>query len=139
VCGSTISGDGAKLVLMSRWTAPSTITGLLVVLSTIISGCSHSEKNATGFWASERVILRISREGAQGEHYIVEWKEPGRMTRGSFAGLFRGASLFRDAKIMSGDPTAGDLNYLRGREVLIWRGERFNRVSPEDYTRAAPQ
>jgi hypothetical protein len=118
--------------MMSRRTAPSTITGLLVILSTIISGCSHSEKNATGFWATEGVILRISREGEHGEYYIVEWKEPGRIARGSFSGLFR------DAKIISGDPTS-DLTYSRGLDVLIWRGKTFYRVSPEDYARTAPQ
>src|ERR1035441_5691302 len=71
---------------MSRWTAPSTITGLLVVLSSLISGCSHSERDAAGFWASESVVLRISREGENGEHYTVEWKEFLRGSRGSFTG-----------------------------------------------------
>jgi hypothetical protein len=130
---------GAKLVRMSRWTAPSTIMGLLLVLLTFISGCSHSERDATGFWASKGVILRISREGEYGEHYILEWKELGRMARGSFGGPFRDASLFRDdARIMGGNPS-GDLAYSKGRDVVAWRGERFSRVSTEDYARAAPR
>src|ERR1035441_3752 len=78
---------------MSRWTAPSTITGLLVVLSSLISGCSHSERDAAGFWASESVVLRISREGENGEHYTVEWKEFLRGSRGSFTGLYRDGKI----------------------------------------------
>jgi hypothetical protein len=120
-------------VLMSRWTAPSTVTGLLVVLSTIISGCSHSEKDATGYWASEGIVLRISRGGEHGEYYTVEWKEPGRMTIGSFGGQYR------DGRIQNSLPMGGDLTYSRGRDVVLWRDERFHRVSPEEYTRAGPR
>ena len=116
---------------MSRWTAPSTITGLLVVLSSLISGCSHSERDAAAFWASESVVLRISREGENGEHYTVEWKEFLRGSRGSFTGLYR------DGKIENS--MVGDLTYSKGRDVVIWRAERFHRVSPEDYTNAGPR
>jgi hypothetical protein len=114
--------------------------GVVVVLSTIFAGCSNSERNAAGFWESRSVILRISREGEHGERYIVEWKEPARMARGSFGGTLLDASLSRgDGRIMSGDPTVGNFAYSSLRDVLIWHGERFSRVTPEHYVRASPQ
>lgn len=133
--------QGAKLVLMRRRTAPKITTGVLVALSIIFSGCSPSERTAAGFWESRSVILRISREGKHGERYIVEWKEPGRRATGSFGGSLLDASLSRrDGRTMiSEDPTVGDFAYSRLRDVLIWHGELFSRVTPEHYVRASPQ
>jgi hypothetical protein len=115
---------------MARWIIRRALTGLLIVLFLVMLGCTHSEQNVAGFWASKDMILRISREGENGEHYTVEWKEPSKLARGSFS------SSFRNGRI-PGDPIKGDMTYLGGH--LFWRGQEFRRAVPEEYYRAAPK
>ena len=103
---------------------------LLIALFLATLGCAHPEQDVCGFWAARDVILLISREGENREHYIVQWKEPGTRSRGSFA------SAFRNGRI-PGDLTLGDITFAKGR--LFWRGDEYRRAVPEEYYGAAPQ
>jgi hypothetical protein len=128
---------------MARWITPLALTSLLIVLSLAMLGCSHSEQDVAGVWASKDVVLRISREGKNGQQYTIEWKEPNTLSRGTIG--FDSSSSFRNGVLRisrengAGDPSIGDmtLTYSRGR--LFWRGQEFRRALPEEFSRTRPQ
>jgi len=116
---------------MIRWDTPRGLATSLIALSILTASCRESEKDVTGCWEGKDVVLRISREGQNGEMLVVQWKEPSTKASGNFS-----ASL-QNGKLVNGEPMFADLTYLNRR--LIWRGEQLRRVAAEAYARAAPE
>jgi hypothetical protein len=129
------------VILVPMWARECARPGLLIVLSLALLGCAHPEQDVVGLWESKDMILSISREGENAQHYTVQWKQPSKLASGFFSSSFRNGTIEGPKSLtgvrteLPGDPAFGDITYSRGH--LLWRGEEFRRARPEEWDHPA--